>query len=354
MKTRILFVLAILILTACGPVVGASLPATTPTIIPPARTLAPASPTLILPTVSPTPDLSAKNIWIPRAPMLTARSEMPAVELNGLIYVPGGFGPLINGLANGRGQVPTLDAYDPGLNQWHTLAPMPEGRHHEMITVYKDKLYVFGGFVDPWLIQSNAWVYDPKTDQWTVLKDMPAPRTAGAAVTLDNAIYLVGGTTFKAGVVLPTWKYDPESDTWQDVAPLQERREHNTAVVLNGKIYALGGRWIQDLNSVEIYDPASDQWTFGPPMEVARAGFGATVLDGKIYVAGGEWINTLKTLKSVEGFDPSTSTWFALPDLPMRLHGVPLVGVDRMLYVIGGSTRSADVINPGKVFALRP
>ena len=105
---------------------------------------------------------------------------------------------------------------------------------------------------------------------------------------------------------------------------------------------------------MEIYDPASDQWTFGPPMEVARAGFGATVLDGKIYVAGGEWINTLKTLKSVEGFDPSTSTWFALPDLPMRLHGVPLVGVDRMLYVIGGSTRSADVINPGKVFALRP
>jgi non-specific serine/threonine protein kinase len=183
---------------------------------------------------------------------------------------------------------------------------------------------------------------------------MPAPRTAGAAVTLNDAIYLVGGTTFKAGAVLPTWKYEPESDTWQDVAALQERREHLTAVVLNGKIYALGGRWIQDLNSVEIYDPASDRWTFGPPMEVARAGFGATVLDGKIYVAGGEWINTLKTLKSVEVFDPATSTWSALPDLPMKLHGVPLVGVDGMLYVMGGSTRSADVINPGKVFALRP
>jgi non-specific serine/threonine protein kinase len=103
-----------------------------------------------------------------------------------------------------------------------------------------------------------------------------------------------------------------------------------------------------------MYDPASHQWTFAPPMGVARAGFGATVLDGKIYVAGGEWINTLKTLNSVEAFDPSTGTWSALPDLPYKLHGVPMEGVNGMLYVMGGSTRSADVINPGKVFALRP
>jgi N-acetylneuraminic acid mutarotase len=345
MKTGNLFVLAIFILTACSPSATTSLPTVNPTLV---------APTPMLEIASSTPDLSARDMWIPRAPMLTTRSEMPAVELDGLIYVPGGFGPMRGGLANGKGPVETLDVYDPVANQWRALAPMPDRRHHEMITVYKDKIYVFGGFLDPWLTQSNAWVYDPKTNQWTVLKDMPAPRTAGAAVTLNDAIYLVGGTTSKAGAVLPTWKYEPETETWQDVAVLQEPREHNTAVVLNGKIYALGGRWNQDLNSVEIYDPASDQWTFGPPMEVARAGFGATVLDGKIYVAGGEWINTLKTLNSVEVFDPSTSTWSVLPNLPMKLHGVPLVGLDGMLYVMGGSTRSADVINPGKVFALRP
>src|SRR6266498_2286507 len=181
---------------------------------------------------------SSAGAWSQKASMLTNRSEMPAVELNGLIYVPGGFGPMRGGLANGKGPVDTLDVYDPFANQWRTLAPMPDGRHHEMITAYKDKIYVFGGFLDPWLTQSNAWVYDPKTNQWTVLKDMPAPRTAGAAVTLNDAIYLVGGTTSKAGAILSTWKYNPETDTWQEVAPLQEPREHNTAVVLNGKIYA--------------------------------------------------------------------------------------------------------------------
>lgn len=347
MRTRILCVVLALIFTACCPAVSTTTPAirtvTEPGIVP-TETL----------SLSPTPDLSAKNVWIPRASMLTARSEMAAVELNGLIYVPGGFGPVRGGLANGKGPVDTFDVYDPVADQWRTLTPMPDRRHHQMATVYNGKIYVFGGFIDPWLTQSNAWMYDPAKGQWITLHDMPAPRTAGAAVTVGDAIYLVGGTTSQAGAVLPTWKYNPKTDTWQNAAPLQEPREHDTAVVLDGKIFALGGRWTQDLNSVEIYDPASDQWTFGPAMEVARAGFGATVLEGKIYVAGGEWINTLKTLNSVEVFDPSAGVWSALPDLPQKLHGVPLVGVDGMLYVIGGSTRSADVINPGKVFALRP
>jgi hypothetical protein len=40
--------------------------------------------------------------------------------------------------------------------------------------------------------------------------------------------------------------------------------------------------------------------------------------------------------------------------MPARLHGVPLIGVDGVLYILGGSGRSADVINWGRVFALRP
>jgi N-acetylneuraminic acid mutarotase len=344
MKARKLFILAAMFLSACN---GA---ASIPTLV---VTEAVTFPTQTL-VVSPTPDFSAKNTWIARAPMLTARSEMPAVAWNGLIYVPGGFGPVRGGLANGKGPTTTFDVYDPVANQWHTLAPMPEARHHAMVAAYQNKIYVFGGFLDPWLTQSNVWVYDPATDQWQVLHDMPSPRTAGAAVTLGNTIYLVGGTTSQAGAILPTWKYEPETDTWQEVAPLQEPREHNAALVLDGKIYALGGRWLQDLNSVEIYDPASNEWSFGPAMKVARAGFGATVLGGKIYVAGGEWITVTKVLNSLEVFDPTQRAWAALPNLPRKLHGVALAGADGILYVIGGSTRAADVINPGDVFALRP
>ena len=281
--------------------------------------------------------------------MLTPRSEMPAIELNGLIYVPGGFGPVRGGLANGKGPVTSFDVYDPRTDTWTALAPMPEARHHMMLAAYKDKLYVFGGFAGVWETYSNVWVYDVATNTWEVRNPMPASRTAGAAVTLGDFIYLVGGTTSRAGGILPTWRYDPATDLWTDLAPLQEPREHLNAAVLDGKIYALAGRWTTTLNSIEIYDPATDQWTYGPAMNDIRAGFGATVMDGKIYVAGGEIIETSKTVKSMEAYDPGTKTWSYLEEMPLRLHGVVLCGLDHTLFVIGGSGRAADVIGVGEL-----
>jgi N-acetylneuraminic acid mutarotase len=334
-----------LLAAACAPLSATSTPIQTfaqpPSPLPPVM-------------ASDAPTLIANDGWMQKASMPTARSEMPAFELNGLVYVPGGFGPLPNGLANGYGPVNTFDVYDPATDQWKPLAPMPEGRHHIMMAVYRGKIYAFGGFLDPWITQSNTWVYDPASDHWQVLKPMPAPRTAGAAVTLGDFIYLVGGTTSHAGSALPTWRYDPVSDAWKDVASLQQPREHNAAVVLDGKIYALGGRWVTTYSTVEVYDPAVNRWTWGTPMQHERAGFGASVMDGKIYVGGGELIETLKTLNSAEVFDPATNTWSSLPDMPARLHGVPLVGVRGLLFMVGGSARSADVINWGRVFALRP
>src|SRR5512141_2493167 len=94
--------------------------------------IVPAQPTV----ASATPEISSAGTWIQKASMLTNRSEMPAVELNGLIYVPGGFGPVRGGLANGKGPVADMDGYDPASDTWKSLAPMPDGRHHEMVTVY--------------------------------------------------------------------------------------------------------------------------------------------------------------------------------------------------------------------------
>ena len=344
MKPKIGYFLLVLILSACSSATGTAAPVTTETVVLPTE----------IPVVSPTPDPSATGVWIQRTSMPTARSEMPAVELNGLIYVVGGYGPVPGGLANGKDSVTTLDAYNPKTDTWSALAPAPEARDHSMMTVYQGRIYVFGGYAGEWVVHPNAWVYDPATDQWTVLNPMPAPRTSGAAVTIGDYIYLVGGITSKAHTILPIWRYDPANDTWTDAAPLLQPREHVNAVALNGLIYALSGRWIETLDSVEIYDPAKDQWTPGVPMKNPRGGFGATVMNGKIYVAGGELIEIGKTVKSVEVFDPAAQAWSSLPDLPSGLHGVPLVGFEDALYLIGGSGRAADMINWGRVFTFRP
>src|SRR5215207_3249838 len=310
-----------------------------------------------LPTQEPAkvlPPATDSGPWIQMQKMPSARSEMPAIEVDSLIYVVGGFGPVRGGLANGFDAVTTFEAYDPQTDQWISLASTPEPRNHSMMASHQGKIYVFGGYVGVWEIQENAWAYDIKTDTWTVLNPMPASRAAGAAVTIDDSIYVIGGNTSKVGVVLPTWRYDPLQDTWKDVAPLQQLREHVSAVTLDGLIHALGGRWMGTLNSVEIYDPIKDEWTAGVSMNDARAGFGATVMNGKIYVAGGELIAKGKTVKSVEVFDPAKKTWSFLPDLPNGLHGMPMIGFENILHVIGGSNRAADMINWGRVFAYQP
>lgn len=336
-KRSILAVLVILLIPACN----------TQT---PSPTQEQEAPSEVKTEIPPT----AVSPWVTKKSMPSARSEMSAVEMNGLIYIAGGYGPVRGGSANGYDSVTTFEAYDPNADAWTAFAPTPAPRDHSMIAAFQGKIYVFGGYYLDWKVQNNTWVYDPATNGWTILTDMPAPRTSGAAVTIGNSIYLVGGITSQAGVILPTWRYDPLNDTWENVAPLLQPREHVNAVALDGLIYALAGRWVSSLNTVEIYDPAKDEWTQGVPMHDPRGGFGATVMNGKIYVAGGELIEVGKTVKSVEVFDPATQAWSSLPDLSNGLHGVPLIGYENILYLFGGSGRAADMINWGQVFAYQP
>jgi hypothetical protein len=90
---------------------------------------------------SQTPEITTdllQGTWEEQTSMPTARSEMPAVELNGLIYVTGGFG----------GEQ-TLEAYDLANDSWQALADLPAQRHHVMAAAHDDRLFVFGGAQGP-------------------------------------------------------------------------------------------------------------------------------------------------------------------------------------------------------------
>lgn len=287
--------------------------------------------------------------WLQLQSMPTARSEMPAVALNGLIYVPGGFG-----------DEHALEVFDPVADSWQSLARLPEPRHHLMVAAYgaaayDGQIYIFGGApsVTVWTPQNTVWSYDPAAGTWVARAPMPEARIAGAAVTVDGYIYIVGG----AGGTNALLRYDPSEDRWVALASLTHAREHTAAVALNGKIYALGGRWrgLGELSSVEIYDPAPNTWREGVPMQIPRAGFAAAILDGKIVVAGGEVLSGRKeTLASIEVFDPMTGIWDVWPDLPFPLHGVPAVGLDGALYVIGGSGKAGAIENEGRTLKYTP
>jgi N-acetylneuraminic acid mutarotase len=271
--------------------------------------------------------------------MSVSRSEMPAAVLNGLIYVPGGFG---NAFIEAAGFA--FEAYDPASDAWQTLAPMPYAMNHHAIAAYDNALYVFDA-------DAPVLRYDPAANAWTELGPMPERRWAAAAVALDDYVYIVGGTG-GTGALL---RYEPANDAWATLAAPLQRREHLQAVILDSKIYALGGRWDSGLSSVDIYDPATDTWRRGLSMRQRRSGFGAAVLDGRIVVAGGELLSPLDIMDSVEFFDPAVGQWQVAPfTLPVPLHGFPMVAIDNSLYVIGGSGRAGEISNRGTLFVWRP
>ncbi len=276
--------------------------------------------------------------------MPTARSEMRVGVVDGIFYVPGGFGGLTD-----------FAAYDPENDSWTELAPLPEPAHHMMVTGHNGKVFVFGGGPDlSWHATSSIFVYDPAMDVWTAAGAMPERRMSGEAVSLGDYIYLVGGT----GGTTAMLRYDPAVEAWSVLPGPAQPREHVAAVAFNDELWVIGGRWggTGALATVEIFSPASGAWRDGPEMIEARSGFGAAKVGERIIVAGGEILGARpwKALASAEVFDLESGAWSLLAELPAGIHGMPVVGYEGTAYVLGGSDRAGGIDNRGRVLRLSP
>ena len=77
---------------------------------------------------------------LPPAPQ--ARTEVAGAALNGRVAVVGGL--TADGAVSAR-----VDLYDPKRRRWLRLPDMPAPRHHAMAASRGDRLYVAGGYGDP-------------------------------------------------------------------------------------------------------------------------------------------------------------------------------------------------------------
>ena len=124
-----------------------------------------------------------EGIWSRVADLPTARSEVTAAELNGKIFVFGGFGS--GATAN--------EEYDPATDTWRQRAPIPLGVDHAAAVAVGGNIYLIGGFDGRWGPLNNVWAYDPETDAWTAKASLPTPRGALGAALVDGKIYAIGG-----------------------------------------------------------------------------------------------------------------------------------------------------------------
>jgi hypothetical protein len=254
--------------------------------------------------------------WSTRSNLLEANSEMSVAELDGKIYVLGGYP------AN-RITVRTVQVYDSALNRWSLTTPLPIPLNHSMAAAANGRVYIIGGQTDANTAYTNTvYEYNPATSNWTARASMPTSRSAGAPAVIGNLIYVAGGRPPRGADFAV---YDVVNNQWTTLPNLPTQRNHLAAGAINGKVYVVGGRFEGGFSSpmtaiLEVYDPVARTWTTNAPMPTIRGGINSMVVNGRFFVFGGEGPNGM--FANMEMFVPTLNRWFRLEPLPTAVHGV--------------------------------
>lgn len=273
--------------------------------------------------------------WSEDAPLPAAVQEVAVAELDGSIYVVGGF----------RGDQSIADdvaVYDPDSDSWVYAPPLPTVIHHTTATVVDGRLYVIGGWADLFATPlATVYEFDPDLGTWTTKTPMPTPRGSPAAAVLDGKIYVAGGWPDQRSTDFAV--YDPALDQWQVLPPMPTGRNHMGLAAADGYIFAVGGRTsifagVGNVDAVEAYDPVSEQWAGRAPLPRARGGLAVTSVGSFVFAFGGEGNpeNPDGVFEDADVYDPQADLWRSLAPMPTPRHGIGAAPVAGRIHIPGG------------------
>ena len=148
------------------------------------------------------------TFWTTGKSMPTPRSEIGAgFELDGKIYVIGGQNVHLK-------KLDTVEVYNPLLNKWDAVAPLPVALDHAGVASDNVQLLVVGGSTEKHHTTNKLFIYDSNKDVWNEGKSMPTSRTMLTTDFVDGILYAVGGVNSTYNVVATNEAYDPKTDTW--------------------------------------------------------------------------------------------------------------------------------------------
>jgi N-acetylneuraminic acid mutarotase len=296
---------------------------------------------------------SGSGPWAPATFMQHERSESSIADLDGRMYVIGGY-------PGDRFPSDVVQVWDSRTDTWSEGPPVPMPLHHASAVSVNGKIYLLGGEFDgagtnrPAIFLDAVYELDPEVGVWLPLAPMPSARSGSAAVVLDGKIYVIGGRP-PAG---PEFEmYDPATDTWTVLPNMPTPRNHIAAGVIDGKIYVVGGRFGGGFDSeltdiLEVYDPATRTWSRGPSAPTIRSGMSFAVIGSCLYIFGGERnrADPRGVFPQTEAFDARTGTWYELTPMPTPVHGqIGAALFNGRIHTAGGSltygTASASMLH---------
>jgi len=138
-------------------------------------------------------DLRAGTAWTNATALPTPRNHGGGAATGGLFYaVAGRFR-----WDETSGHVPDLHAFDPATGTWQARAPMSLGRSEigaSTVVLADGRLLTVGGSVFGKKPSDEALVYDPGLDAWSALAPLPRPIKGAVAARLGDKIVVTSGS----------------------------------------------------------------------------------------------------------------------------------------------------------------
>jgi N-acetylneuraminic acid mutarotase len=225
----------------------------------------------------------ATDRWAARAPYPAPVHHAAAAVVAGRLYVVGGYTGGRIGWTRSAG----VHEYDPARDAWIARAPMPTARGALAVAAAGGRLHALGGDADG--VTGAHEVYNPRTDRWTPAATMPTARDHLAAVAVGPRVWALGGRTSFFGTQYANVEiYDPATDSWRVGPSLPDGRGGLAAAAIGERVYVFGGEApLRIFNANEMYEAAGTRWIAKAAMPTPRHGIGAAVVGDRIYIAGG-------------------------------------------------------------------
>jgi N-acetylneuraminic acid mutarotase/regulation of enolase protein 1 (concanavalin A-like superfamily) len=220
--------------------------------------------------VSVNADGANSSIWSDGATSPMFRWEAQSFTYNNQLYIFGGFND------EQLGETDEADAYNPATDSWQVVTHIPVGGlSHAGTAVVGDTAYFAGGDIgqfmygSPETATSEVLTYNLATNTWGSITPLPQPVAAGGLVSINNVLYFYGGLNASdTADVSNTWAFDLSNPAagWVAKSPMPDARNHIGYVAINGLAYAVGGQHLYNEyggndSEVDAYNPITNQWT---------------------------------------------------------------------------------------------
>ncbi|KAL5075915.1 hypothetical protein RYX36_014899 [Vicia faba] len=261
-------------------------------------------------------NLNHKCVSLPPMPS-PGKASFGVVVLNGKLLVMAGYSA-VEGTAVASSEVYQYDSY---LNSWSRLSNMNVARYDFACAEVNGLVYIAGGYGVNGDSLSSVEMYDPDTDKWILMESLRRPRWGCFACGLEGKLYVMGGrSSFTIGNSKSVDIYNPENHSWCDI---KNGCVMVTAhAVLEKKLFCI--EW-KNQRKLAIFSPENNSWTMVPvPLTGSSSvGFRFGILDGKLLLFPVEKEPTNQTLL----YDPNAALGSEWQTSDIRPSGMCLCSV---------------------------